>query len=80
MGSKSNQTFYQDIIQIFYKDDSLQFLLDLEQIYFKYFVISFAADLIIMSWYLEQNLEKKNLKEIGDGKSTDLLERKYLQN
>jgi len=26
MGSKSNQIFFQDIIQIFYKDDPLQFL------------------------------------------------------
>ena len=53
MGSKSNQTFCQVIIQIFYKDDHLQFLLDLEQISSKYYVISFVAYLIIMSWYLE---------------------------
>jgi len=53
MGSKSNKIFCQDIIHIFYKDDLLQFLFDLEQISFKYSVISFAADLIIMSWYLE---------------------------
>jgi len=49
MGSKSNQIFCQDIIQIFYKDDPLQFLLDLEQISFKYLVMSFVANSIIMS-------------------------------
>jgi len=30
MSSKSNQIFRQGIIQIFYKDDPLKFLLDLE--------------------------------------------------
>jgi len=49
MGSKSNQIFCQDIIQIFYKDDPMQFLLDLEQISFKYLVMSFVANSIIMS-------------------------------
>jgi len=49
MSSKSNQIFCQDIIQIFYKDDPLQFLLDLEQISIKYFIISFTANSIIMS-------------------------------
>jgi len=49
MASKFNKIFCKDIIQIFYKDDPLQFLLDLEQISFKYFGISFAADSIIMS-------------------------------
>jgi len=57
MGSKSNQIFCKDNLQIFCKDDPMQFLLDLEQISFKYFVISFIADSIIMSWYLEHNLE-----------------------
>jgi len=65
MGSKSNQIFCKDIFQNFYKDDHMQFLLDLEQISFKYFAISFVAYSIIMSWYLEQNLETKYLKEIG---------------
>jgi len=66
MGSKSNQTFCQDIIQILYKDDHLQYLTNLEQISFKYFVICFVAYLIIMSWYVEHNLETKYLKETGD--------------
>jgi len=65
MRSKSNQIFPQDIFQIFYKYDPLRFLLDLGQISFTYFVISFVVDLIIMSWYLKHNLEKKYLKEIG---------------
>ena len=47
MDSKSNQIFCQDIFQIFYKYDPLQFLLHLEQISFKYFVISFATDSIL---------------------------------
>jgi len=64
MGSKSNQIFCQDIIQIFYKDDPLQFLFDLEQISFKYYVMSSTANSIIMSCYLEQDLETKYLKEI----------------
>jgi len=51
MDSKSNQIFCQDIIQIFYKNDPLQFLLDLEQISIK----------------------------LGNEKSTDLLEKRYLQ-
>jgi len=49
MGSKSNQIFYKYILQILYKDDLSKFLLDLKQIPFKYFAISFVADLIIMS-------------------------------
>jgi len=65
MGSKSNKIFYKDILQILYKDDPLQFLLDLEQISFKYFAISFASYSIIMSWYLEQIFETKYLKVIG---------------
>jgi len=48
-----------------YIDDPLQFLLDLEQISFKYFAISFLTDSIIMSWYLKLNLKTKYLKEIG---------------
>jgi len=64
MGSKSNQIFCKYILKIFYKDDPLKFLLDLEQISFKYFAISFVANLIIIRWYLEQNLETKYLEEI----------------
>jgi len=30
MGSKSNQIFCKDILRILYKDDVMQFLLDLE--------------------------------------------------
>jgi len=45
MDSKSNQIFCQDIFQIFYKYDPLQFLLHLEQISFKYF------------WYLLQQIQ-----------------------
>jgi len=68
MGSKSNQIFCKYILQIFYKDNPLKFLIYLQQISFKYFTISFAVDSIIMSWYLEQNLETKYLKEIGKTK------------
>jgi len=65
MVSKSNQILCKDILQIFYKDDPQKFLLDLEQISFICFAISFVTDSIIMSWYLEQNLETNYLKEIG---------------
>ena len=58
----------------------MKFLLDLEQISFKYFAISFVADSIIMSWYLEHNLEINIWKKLGEGRSTTLLERRYLQN
>jgi len=37
MGSKYNQIFCKYIIHILYKNDPLQFLLDVEQIFFKYF-------------------------------------------
>jgi len=33
-----------------------------------------------MSWYLEQDLKTKYLKEIEEERSTTLLERRYLQN
>jgi len=49
MGCKSNQIFCKDILQISYKDDHPRFLLDLEQIFLKYFPISLATDSLIMS-------------------------------
>jgi len=43
---------------------------------FKYFVISFATDSIIMSWYLEQNLETKYQKESGRWKIYNFIGKK----
>ena len=48
-----------------YIHDPLSFLLDLEQISFKYFAISFFTYSVIMNWYLKLNLKTKYLKEIG---------------
>jgi len=49
MDYKSNQIFCKNILEIFYKDDSLKFLLDLEKISLKYFTIFFVTYSIIMS-------------------------------
>jgi len=49
MDFKSNPIFCQYIIQNLYTDDPMQFLLDLQKISLKYFVISFVANSIIMS-------------------------------
>ena len=64
MSFESNQSFAKILLQIFYKDDPLKFLLDLKQISFKYFTLIFVTYSIIMSCGLKHNLKIKYLKEI----------------
>jgi len=61
---------------MFYKDDPLQFLFDLEKISFKHFALSFVAYSIIVSWYLEHNLETKYPTKIGRWKIYRFIEKK----
>jgi len=72
MRSKSNKTFCKNILQNFYKDNPLQFLFYLKKFSFEYFAISAAADSIIMSWYLEQNLKTKYIKKNWEMKNLQL--------
>jgi len=45
---KSDQIFCRDILQIFYEDNHLQLLLDLEQISFIFSAISLSTNLIVL--------------------------------